>query len=893
MSENDVEQSGEDDPDAKAPANEPVEQPPAEAPTAGEAAIDPDTSDDDEAVVADPNDRGRRLGLTVLAVVVGLVSLVVPLSASGLWDPYELKVADLARRIAVALLGAERLAIEGAINAVPTTGELGRGELPFTSVAVGLLVFGLNDWAGRIPLAIWGIVGLLSTYALVARLMDRVAAAVSVLVLATMPLFFLHARTILGDIVMMASVSLATAGLAVATFDARCSRRQRVLWIALAASGMAAGFSTRGVLPGIALPALSVGIAWLLCPASARRASAVQGVASLCVGVASFAAGVYALAHASESEFSRLVGSAITPPRQFPTHDFVVHHLGHGLFPWSAVAPFALGRLLRAPPLAPSVAGAAHSGGLPDPSVAGAAHSGGLPGESFERESALRLTLGVTVVLGFGIYAAMVPSVGNIPFGPVFALAAVVAIFFRDFERGAPPSRTIGMGVGALAVLLSTDFKNFPEKGLAAFAVEGATFPESFTATATSIMRYGAIAFAGVFLLAFCERSGEGKPFVRAEYERFVHALRTSFNGNVAFALIFAEVGLVAFAVVNLASRRYFHLRQLETMSVPLKQLAEYGWVALPALALLPLAAMAGRDVMRLALGRLRVTRAAVAMGAVAAFGFVLSVWYYPALAAQISPKDVFESYQRHRRPNEPLAMLGGGSGSATYYAGGDVKTFASAHEAFRWLTEQERQRRWVVVRSRDLAQMNALHRNRTRRNLPVIDGRSSEVLLVSNVLRQGETNENPYAAWVLDERPRPRHRLSINFGGQLEAIGWEVTNTDGTPVDAVRPGKSYDLRLYYEVVKTISGNWKTFLHIDGFQRRYNGDHDTLGGKYPFHLWKVGDFVCDIHTFELDPSFTSGTYQAYFGFFRGEQRLDVQRGAHQDNRVLAGPIVVR
>jgi hypothetical protein len=55
----------------------------------------------------------------------------------------------------------------------------------------------------------------------------------------------------------------------------------------------------------------------------------------------------------------------------------------------------------------------------------------------------------------------------------------------------------------------------------------------------------------------------------------------------------------------------------------------------------------------------------------------------------------------------------------------------------------------------------------------------------------------------------------------------------------------------------------------------------------------VGDFICDIHTFELDPSFTSGTYQAYFGFFRGEQRLEVQRGAHHDNRVLAGPVVVR
>ena len=119
------------------------------------------------------------------------------------------------------LLHGQNLVIDGATNTVPTAGELGRGELPFTSVAFGLRLFGLSEWAGRLPMALWGLVGVVATYLFVARLVDRIAAAFSVVVLATMPLYFLGARTILGDIVTMAGLAVATAGLALAVFDDR------------------------------------------------------------------------------------------------------------------------------------------------------------------------------------------------------------------------------------------------------------------------------------------------------------------------------------------------------------------------------------------------------------------------------------------------------------------------------------------------------------------------------------------------------------------------------------------------------------------------------------------------------------------------------------------------
>lgn len=190
---------------------------------------------------------------------------------------------------------------------------------------------------------------------------------------------------------------------------------------------------------------------------------------------------------------------------------------------------------------------------------------------------------------------------------------------------------------------------------------------------------------------------------------------------------------------------------------------------------------------------------------------------------------------------------------------------------------------------------MNSRYRSRVRprTNLPVLDARSSEILLISNQLGDGETNQNPFAPWVLDAPPNPTRRADGNFGGQLEAIGWDVVGPDGRPVQAVEPGKPYDFRIYYEVKAKISGNWETFIHIDGFQRRYNGDHKTLEGKYPLHLWLIGDHIVDVHRFVLEPNFTPGDYRVFFGLFIGSRRLEIKRGKHHENRLDVGTLRVK
>jgi hypothetical protein len=236
--------------------------------------------------------------------------------------------------------------------------------------------------------------------------------------------------------------------------------------------------------------------------------------------------------------------------------------------------------------------------------------------------------------------------------------------------------------------------------------------------------------------------------------------------------------------------------------------------------------------------------------------------------------------------------LLGVRARAAAYYQGGDAESFNEASRAFAWLTERMDQRRFMIVKADDLPRLNSLYRAQVARNLPVLDGRSSQILLVSNQLGDRE-NESWIGKMVLDAPPRPAVSIDIAFEDQLEAFGWEVSDRSGRVVDGVVPATGYHLRVYYRVLRPITGSWKAFVHIDGFQRRFNGDHSPLEGKYPMNLWQPGDVVVDDLEFQLEPNFTPGDYTVFFGFFSGETRMRVTRGSQQDNRGIAGVIHVR
>ncbi|HEY3500027.1 MAG TPA: hypothetical protein VGK73_35300, partial [Polyangiaceae bacterium] len=720
-----------------------------------------------------------------------IVTLVLPALSAGVWDPFELRNLELARRIALGLFGANGFELPGADDALPTRGELDRGELPFTSMALALKLFGLHPWAARLALLAWAVVALIATYGLLSRLVDRAAGAFGVLVLASTPLFFVQARTLLGDGVTIGALTLAFSGLTLALYD-RGSIGVRAGFFLLGCAGLVAGALCRGLLLGVAVPALGASGAYfvqrLAGVARSDRATALLAGLALVAGLGATAFGAFVLARAvSEPErYFALLGFGLASGGTRPTFDVLIQALGHGLFPLSAFVPVALGRLLLAPP-------------------------GGAERAS---ELGLRASALLTATLGFGMGTFLTEASGVLAFAPVAALAVVAALALRDMDRGAPGSRAAGMIVASLLVILYLDFRNAPERTLAAFCIDSARFPESFRAAGAPWLLVATLLPALLVALALLERDEPGaRVFAKQDYLAWPATLRDLWNGNLLFGACVVEAALLGFFAFDLLGERVPSLRRFSAESELARLLSRLAWLALPILFVAPFLALAARDTLR-ALARLREgTRFGALVpgrGTLALLGFVasgstLGLAYYPALAAQLSPQEAFDAYRKFAKPGEALGIVGSSTAAGFYAAGRGARVFETAEQGYDWLVEPG-PRRFLVFRADALAGLTARYRESSepRRNLPVLTARSSEVLLGSNRLAPGERNENALERYLLSAPPRIGRPLDANLGNQLDVLGWDVLDSEGRSVPSVRPGRSYEFVIYFRVVARV-----------------------------------------------------------------------------------------
>ena len=928
----------------------------------------------------------RWLPLAIsLALPVLFFFVLPPLTRAGLWDPHELNVADLARRIALNLHGATDLALEGADNSLPHLNDLGRPQLPFTSIALGFKTFGLHEWAGRLPLAVWGVIGVLATYGWVSRLIDRRAGVFSAVALTTMPLFFVQSRTMLGDIVMMSAFAMSFGGLLVAVFDrgdqGDANVAARVVWLVIAGLGLVAGFFTRGALIGVGMPALAVALAYGLSVANAQRRhdtlAHAAGALAAVVGVYFSYKAIDALGAPRGADLNPWIGALLKTPTKYPTFDFMIGHIAAGLAPWSAFAPFAFGRMFLAPDVKSN--------------------------DTFVRESETRVALLVATGLAFVAQGWMASRTDLIAFAAPSVIAAACGVALRDYERGSHPSVAVGVGTAVFLGIFHHEMHNLPEKAFNAFSVMGAVFPESFKAHSLAIWTVVLVGFAGIAFLTMVERDSKREPFATANYLRVLIALRDAWDGMLALAYFAMVAGAsLAGLAVWIGSRQ--HARWLPTLSSQMRDAVLNAWWVT---AFVPLVVIfgvffwvdvwlwafgrarpfsrasatrgfepfeklggelrnagLGTSVPRLIMGKLVVTTANpdeglgptalfilaplmylqvpgmvfgvllsqgmrwpvalafalpsgvafflglgligdVLRGSRAAFlvvfattvGGILCFSYYPALANQLSPKEVFESYQRLHKGNEPLALFGVGGRTAAYYAGGQPLILKDANGAYEWLMAGEpTSRRFLALRAEELPRLNRLYREhiQTGGNLPVLDARSSQIILVSSSLDAGTKNDNPLGRIVLAEAPKPQHTLDVNLEDKLQVLGYDIADPAGKLVDHVAPGKKYHMRTYFKVLSGVQSEWEMFIHIDGFHRRHNGDHKVCEGKYPMSLWLQGDIVMDDHEFSLEPNFSPGPYTLFFGLFVGESRLKVKSGPTDgENRVNGGAIRVQ
>ncbi|MGC4092096.1 MAG: glycosyltransferase family 39 protein [Polyangiaceae bacterium] len=819
--------------------------------------------------------RGEGSVWALFAVAVAVGTTLGGIGLSGIWDPPELQNAEFARRIAHDWLGASEL---GGPRAEPviTREILGRGELPFFSIALGFRLFGLSTWAGRLPLALWALAGAAALYFGVRRLHSARAAALSVLALCSMPLYFVAARTLLGDVVTMAANAAATMGLCVAVFDQR-GGRMRSAALGLALLGLAGGFSSRGLALGVGAPALGVGLAWLALRFASERGARFTdwvGGGALVLGAASAVVGTLVLLRTPDEVFSIWLGATPGPVSPRPSFDLVLRELGHGLFPWSALLLPAFGRTLFEPRHDADLAGQGLSLALCTSALC----------------AVVTQTLQATL---FGVQAFAAPA----------TLAAVCALSLHDWDQSGKPSRWFGLSVAALLLLLLIDFRNFPEKGLVPFALGDAVFPARFARPGFAWLAAVSVPLSLALLLLVQEAPTPlaAWPARRRAYKRWPRFLRRSWRGAAWFGLLSLGSACALFELMLLLSDRLLHAPAFEEMSQLSRTLVSVGWLAALGVLLGPLLALLVRDALRAAVAlplrfgaRYGLPLGACALCAFALGGSVLGFGYYVSLARELSPKQAFDTFRRTAPKDARLGLLGVGAAAARYQAGTRAEPLRDADEAAAFLLEPGTPR-YVALRVNELAGVNAVFRKlaAVRRNVSVFDSRSSEVLLVSKELPPGVADDNPFSRWVSSTPPSPRHPLDVDLGGKLSVLGWDVVDSSGDSLSAIAAGVDYEFCIYYRVEQRVAGNWDTFLHIDGMRRRFNGDHPTLGGHYPFALWLVGDVMVDRYSFRLGPEFSPGSYRVYFGLYSGSRRLEVRRGAHQDDRIEAGSITVK
>ena len=303
------------------------------------------------------------------ALFFSLVICLPRLGAFGFWDPFELKLADQARDMVRA--GALLDPTVGGKYA-PTT------RLDLLLAALGIKIFGSSELGARLPIALAAVGALMAVYWAGAGLFRKRAALLGTLVLGSMAMFVLEARQLTTDVPLMAGLALAMAGLGRYAWPASGQRRVADLGAGLA--GLAIGYLGGGALTGIVLPLISLLAAmivgWGLSPSDVQTgvddgtadlapagigpeipAGKPFGASALRPGSRGFAVflafGLAALGLLGASmtgivagKYSALLGGV--PHSGAPTHTFetLIRELGFGMFPWSAVAVFALARPL-------------------------------------------------------------------------------------------------------------------------------------------------------------------------------------------------------------------------------------------------------------------------------------------------------------------------------------------------------------------------------------------------------------------------------------------------------------------------------------------------------------------------------------------------------------------
>ncbi len=486
-------------------------------------------------------DRLRRVPPLAWAMLFAGALVVPRLGASGFWDPWELTIADHAREIALSgsLLDPT---VKGRFTAEPP--------LDLFLSAVGMKIFGTHEFGARCGNALCALGALLAVYWAGVGMFRRRAALLAALAMGTMPLFFMQSRQLVSDMPQILGLTLALGGLARFAWPAGGRRGPKDL--AVAAAGMLIATMSGGALMGIALPCLTLAGAviagWSLAPS-------VAGVGGLCdpgigphvhadksfgrgllaarargivpvavVGAVGLAVLILTFTTANVAgKYSLMLGGIPrggTPDKMF---EYLVRQIGFGIFPWSAVAVFALGRaLIRL-------------------------------GDGQESDGG-RLAFGQLFTLvfasfGFALATVVVWMTGDARFPALAALALALGVFFDEALEGERLEPILGLLAATGTLVVARDIFLGPEDLVSSHLLAKVKWPPALV-IGNGVIGTGLLVGAGVYLgLATRGRAigrvalrdlSEARPWRQKIEKSVVWLGRYGIQGAMGVAVIFA-----------------------------------------------------------------------------------------------------------------------------------------------------------------------------------------------------------------------------------------------------------------------------------------------------------------------------------------------------------------
>ncbi len=467
--------------------------------------------------------RARRVPLWAWTLAFALALCLPRLGSFGFWDPSELRLAEQAREIARS---------DNLFD--PTVGGrfAARPPLDLSLAALGIRLFGASEWGARFFFALAAIAALMAVYWAGAGLLRRRAGLLGALVLGTTPLFVLEARQLTSDAPLIAGLALALGGLGRYAWPPE--GRRRPLDLAAAFVGLAVAVLAGGALAGLVLPVLSLVAALLvgrgLVPADPSAIN--DGTASLAAaGIGPDVAAARTLAASTlrpgrrgfipllvlavlaigltlatlggfvAGKYSWLMGGvARSGP---PTHEFeaLIRELGFGLFPWSAVALFALARPLT------RLDGDGSAGASPDAPAL----------RTNARLAFVELYLLFFAGLGYASSSYRDIVLGQARYVALPAIALAIGAFIDEALDGARPEPVAGLLMATGTMVVARDFYLSPEDLASVHLFEKVHWPSTISA-GELILGIGFLAALGVYagLAARARAIGRDAPVAAA-----------------------------------------------------------------------------------------------------------------------------------------------------------------------------------------------------------------------------------------------------------------------------------------------------------------------------------------------------------------------------------------